>query len=367
MQDPFTWAFPLGRFFGIPVKVNVLFPLVAAGLILRAAFQKDVPSGSWIDAAMLMALLFVVVLLHEFGHCFGARAVDGDAQEVMMWPLGGLAFVDVPHTPRANFIATVAGPAVNVVICVVSGLLFCWMTNFQIRLPLNPIPAGPPLGWSPYRIDDAGTILLYKWDGSLPESGIVPMPTPLAWVVTARLFWVSWVTLLLNVVVPGFPLDGGRMFQCAVWWRTDYRRGTLAAVYAGFIAALVFGIVAILGNELLALCLALFIYVACRRQWVILEGGGEDSLLGYDFSQGYTSLERDQPPPRRRRPRPNFWQRWWQRRAQRKRQQQEQQKIAEERRMDQLLEKVQRDGLHSLTDEERRFLKRVSDKYKNRQ
>jgi hypothetical protein len=141
----------------------------------------------------------------------------------------------------------------------------------------------------------------------------------------------------------------------------------LAAVYAGFIAALVFGIVAILGNELLALCLALFIYVACRRQWVILEGGGEDSLLGYDFSQGYTSLERDQPPPRRRRPRPNFWQRWWQRRAQRKRQQQEQQKIAEERRMDQLLEKVQRDGLHSLTDEERRFLKRVSDKYKNRQ
>src|SRR5216684_262718 len=117
MQDPFSWAFPLGRFFGIPVKVNVLFPLVAAGLILRAAFQKDVEPGSWIDAAMLMALLFVVVLLHEFGHCFGARAVDGDAQEVMMWPLGGLAFVDVPHTPRANFIAVAAGPAVNLVIC----------------------------------------------------------------------------------------------------------------------------------------------------------------------------------------------------------------------------------------------------------
>jgi Zn-dependent protease len=367
MQDPFSWSFPLGRFFGIPVKVNVLFPIVAAGLILRAAFQKDVPAGSWIDATMLMALLFVVILLHEFGHCFGARAVDGDAQEVMMWPLGGLAFVDVPHTPRANFIATAAGPAVNVIICIVSGLLFCWMTNFQYRLPLNPIPAAPPLGWTPYRINDAGAILLYHWDGSTPQMDAATT-TPLAWVITARLFWVSWVTFLLNVLVPGFPLDGGRMFQCAVWWRTDYRRGTLAAVYAGFIAALVFGIVAILGNELLALCLALFIYVACRRQWMILEGGGEDSLLGYDFSQGYTSLERDQPPaPRRRRPRPNFWQRWWQRRAQRKQQRQQQQRIAEERRMDQLLEKVQRDGLHSLTDEERRFLKRVSDKYKNRQ
>jgi Zn-dependent protease len=211
MQDPFSWAFPLGRFFGVPVKVNVLFPLVAAGLILRAAFQKDVVPGSWIDAAMLMALLFVVVLLHEFGHCFGARAVDGDAQEVMMWPLGGLAFVDVPHTPRANFIATVAGPAVNVIICLLSGLLFCWMTDFHVRLPLNPLPA--PLGWNPYRINEAGEILLHRWDGTPLEAN------SLALIVTARLFWISWFTLLLNVLVPGFPLDGGRMFQCAVWWR----------------------------------------------------------------------------------------------------------------------------------------------------
>ena len=59
-------------------------------------------------------LLFGIILLHEFGHCFGARYVDGDAKEVLIWPLGGLAFVDVPHTPRALFIATAAGPAVNV-------------------------------------------------------------------------------------------------------------------------------------------------------------------------------------------------------------------------------------------------------------
>ena len=77
MQDPFSWAFPLGRFFGIPVRVHVVFPLVAVGLILRVAYQKEMPAGTWIDAAMLMALLFVIVLWHEFGHCFGARAVNG--------------------------------------------------------------------------------------------------------------------------------------------------------------------------------------------------------------------------------------------------------------------------------------------------
>lgn len=359
MQDPFSWALPLGRFFGIPVKVHVLFPVVAAGLILRMGYQENAIRGAWIDAAMLMALLFLVVLLHEFGHCFGARAVDGDAQEILMWPLGGLAFVDVPHTPRANFIATAAGPAVNVIVCLIFGLLFSWFTHFDVRLPLNPLPQ--PYGWNPYRYEESGLVKFTQWDGSEFET------THLGVIVTARMFWISWVLLLLNVVVPAFPLDGGRMFQCAVWWRTDYRRGTLAAVYAGFIAALVFGIFAILANELLAFCLAIMIFVACRVQWIILEGGGEDSLLGYDFSQGYTSLERDQPAPRKRRPRENLWQRWWRRRAQRKLQRQQEQREADERRMDQLLEKVQRDGLQSLTDEERRFLKRVSDKYRNRQ
>ena len=47
-------------------------------------------------------LLFGIILLHEFGHCFGARYVDGDAKEILIWPLGGLAYVDVPHTPRAQ-------------------------------------------------------------------------------------------------------------------------------------------------------------------------------------------------------------------------------------------------------------------------
>jgi len=360
MQDFLRWSLPLGRFFGIPVRVHWLFPFTAIGLVLQAGLQKDVIPGTWIDAVMLEALLFGVILLHEFGHCFGARAVDGDAQEVLMWPLGGLAFVDVPHTPRANFIATAAGPAVNVAICIVSGLLFSWVTHFEVRLPWNPIPGD--WGWYPYRIDEAGNIALFRWDGTrLAE-------TPLAIIILARLFWISWFLFLLNVLVPGFPLDGGRLFQCAVWWwQSDYRQGTILAVYAGFVSAIVFGIYGIAAKEVLSLCLALFIFYACQQQFMLLEHGGEDALLGYDFSQGYTSLERDQPTPRRRRRRPNFWQRWWQERARRKLQRQQEQRQAEERRMDQLLQKVQQQGLQSLSEEERRFLKRVSDKYRNRQ
>src|SRR5712692_4399243 len=125
MRDPFTWSVPLGHLFGITIRVHVLFPLVAVGLILREAFPREGVSlpGLWLEACMLMAVLFVSVLLHEFGHCFGARMVDGDAHEILLWPLGGLAAIEVPHTPRANFVTALAGPLVNVLFFVASGLV----------------------------------------------------------------------------------------------------------------------------------------------------------------------------------------------------------------------------------------------------
>ncbi len=116
----------------------------------------------------------------------------------------------------------------------------------------------------------------------------------------------------------------------------------------------------------MAVFLGLFMYVECRKQWLILEGGGEDSLFGYDFSQGYTSLERDEAPTAPPRRRKGWFQRWRERRAALKAQREEEIRVADERRLDELLEKVQREGMGALTDEERRFMKRVSDRYRKR-
>jgi hypothetical protein len=85
-------------------------------------------------------------------------------------------------------------------------------------------------------------------------------------------------------------------------------------------------------------------------------------MVGYDFSQGYTSLEREAPPRRR----PSFWQRWLQKRAAERLRRELAEREGEENRMDMLLEKVQREGLQALTDEERRFLTRVSARYRNK-
>jgi Zn-dependent protease len=362
MHDPFAWSFPLGRLFGITIRIHWLFPFIALGFILHAAFGKEngqrFPPGLWVDATILMFILFFSVLLHEFGHCFAARAVNGDAQEVLLWPLGGLANVDVPHRPRAHFLVAAGGPAVNAALAVGSAVLLLFVHQSALQPIWGPLPE-----YCPWRfLDSNGSplVALRTWSGM--EVTVSPYSTA-AWV--ARIFWVNYFLFLLNVVLVGFPLDGGRMLQSALWPSLGYRQATLAAVFAGFGVVCVVGLYALITREIMALCLALFIAFACQRQWVVLETGGEEGLFGYDFSQGYTSLERDQPaaPPVRR---VSWWRAWLQRRAERKRLREEAERVAEEGRLDELLDKVHRLGQASLTDEERRFMKRVSDRYKNR-
>jgi Zn-dependent protease len=363
MRDPFFWSIPLGRYFGITVRVHLLFPVVVLAMILRYALKHDPApiEGTWIDGVMLAGLLFVAVLLHEFGHCFAARWVDGDATEIMMWPLGGLASVDLPHQPRAHFLTAAAGPAVNLVLCLFCGLLLAFTVDPSFQPPWNPFVC--PFRGAPEKVQSLpdwtnSAIGLYTWGGDLKVvSGLWP-------IVLARFFWLNWVLFLLNVALICFPMDGGRMLQSALWPNLGYRQATLIVVYAGFVFTVVVGLLSIVYNEILVFCLAAFIYISCRTQLFILETGGEEGLFGYDFSQGYTSLERDQPHVTVRQT--SWWKRWRDRRAARKLQREMETREADERRLDELLEKVQRQGMNALTDEERRFMKRVSDRYRNR-
>src|SRR5258708_14985890 len=101
MQDLSALSLPVGRLFGITIRIHWLFPFIALGWVLHVAFYKPYADykpveGAWIDAIILIVILFFSVLLHEFGHCFAARSVGGDAQDVLLWPLGGLASVELP-------------------------------------------------------------------------------------------------------------------------------------------------------------------------------------------------------------------------------------------------------------------------------
>ncbi len=114
------------------------------------------------------------------------------------------------------------------------------------------------------------------------------------------------------------------------------------------------------------LVMAFAIEYMVRVEAHLLEEGGyfDDGVFGYDFSEGYTSLESGAAKVRPRRE--SALKRWRRRRSDLRRQRRMAREAAEERRMDEILEKIHREGRPALTEEENRFLVRVSTRYRNR-
>lgn len=393
MRDPFSWSLPLFRAFGIQVRIHIIYIILTLGLILRAYSQDP---HHWLDFVLIwVVMLFVIILLHEFGHCFAARRVNGDAEEILMWPLGGLAYCSVPHTARANLVTAVGGPMVNVWICLAATVaLFIAgflppMNIFQSRQLYQPelhhwktgTTALPGFGNLAYFADANSRKLIHSYqvlqldDGSLvamkdskairviePEE--VRYPTWVLW--TARLFWVSWMLLLFNLL-PAFPLDGGRILQCLIWGRTDdFKQATTIACYAGFATAFLFLLISFWLNETMLLALGIFILITCYQQLRMLEMGGyqEAGAFGYDFSKGYGAFGADEDRPRKKRE--GFIRRWVKAKRERRLRKEKEQQAADEIRLDELLEKISREGKDSLTSEERRFMQRMSDRKRDR-
>ena len=354
MRDVSSWAFPIGQLFNIRIRVHLILPLVAIGMIGREYMREGAHPGSWQDAAWLMLLMFVSILLHELGHCFAARSMDGEADEVLLWPLGGLAFCrSLPNNPLAHFVVAAGGPLVNLGLCIVSGLLLAFAFDKYYMPPFHPI-------WNPYRVSGTGPdIMLEIWNE--------PAMRTANWlaIFLARFFWTNWILFLFNMVLVGIPFDGGRILQAILWpWMGQYQ-ATRVAIHCGIAVMFLIGLASIVKGEPLLIILAIFVFVSCAQEMTALEMARDELLFGYDFSQGYTSLEQDEPPAPKE-TKQNFIQRWLAKRAEEKQQREQEEREAEVRRMDELLDKIQKFGMASLTDEEQRFLKRVADRYKNK-
>jgi Zn-dependent protease len=400
MRDPMSWALRVFTAFGIPVKLHLFFFLFTLGMFLRQVTEKGSPV-TVLDAFLItVVLLFGIVLLHEFGHCFAARFVGGEANEILIWPLGGLAMVEVPHAPKPHFIVAAGGPAVNVVICV---LCTMGLAAGGFLPNLNPL-ASPyraqmhnfqdgrsytsEYGLKLYKAGGAEAVetrhesleKMFRDSGAIRESDSIVFPPEAnakeaeaaapagveralapGWAVWLhRAFWMSWALFLFNLI-PAFPLDGGQMLQAFIWGRSDYRRGTTVACYSGFIVAVLFLIVSIWKNEAIFMGLAMFmLYMASVK---LMELDRDEGPFGYDFSAGYTSLEKDdEPAPKPKQPGPIA--RWRQARKARKDQAAAEQKALDSERMEMLLEKISVSGKASLTSEELRFLEQFSSKYR---
>src|SRR6266404_4938635 len=102
----------LFRFAGIDLFLHWSWFLVAFyGISTRA---KSYSSLVW--PVLDYLTLFAIVLLHEFGHALACRQVGGKANQIVLWPLGGVAYVDPPPRPGATLWSIAAGPLVNVIL-----------------------------------------------------------------------------------------------------------------------------------------------------------------------------------------------------------------------------------------------------------
>lgn len=312
-ENPMQWAVTVGRVAGIRVRIHVIFIIYAVAQLLFAGISRDTIGLSF--TAIAIAWLFVIVLLHEFGHCFACRWVGGEADDILMWPLGGLASVMPPDTPRANFVTTAGGPAVNVILLVPLAVLM-YVFGMGDRLIFNPLEFSSVfhnLTW--------GQTALF-----------------LAYVVNLAI-------LLFNVILPIFPLDGGRMLYAGLWSKLGKRKAMDISLTIGFVGSIALGVFGLVANQTLLLGVAVFAGITCFLERRTLRAA--DELTSPWAESAMWREGDDEPEPKG---------------PSKKELKERAREEAEKEDLDRVLEKIAKTGMDSLTKSERKTLESATKK-----
>jgi Zn-dependent protease/CBS domain-containing protein len=193
-MDGMKHTIPLGRVFGIPVDVDYSWFLIFGLLTWMLAvgyFPQRFPQWTtgtyWILGAVSAVLLFVCVLLHELGHSLVAMHYEISVGRITLFIFGGVSMITAePPSAGAEFWIAIAGPLVSFALAAI-----CWEVHFLF-------PGGTP-----------------------------------AWALLQYLALLNGILGLFNLV-PGFPLDGGRVMRAIVWGATkSFQRATSIAANTG--------------------------------------------------------------------------------------------------------------------------------------
>jgi Zn-dependent protease/CBS domain-containing protein len=216
------WSIPIGTVKGTVIRVHFTFLLflVWIGVAHYAQGGRDAA----LQGVIFILLLFLCVLLHEFGHVLAARRYGVQTPDIPLLPIGGVARLErIPEEPSQELIVALAGPAVNLVIAAVLFLLL-----------------GGVLPQESMEVQNSGVSLL------------------------ARLASVNIFLAVFNLI-PAFPMDGGRVLRAVLAYRLGYSRGTQIAATVGQVVAFGLGLLGLMGNPLL-IFIAVFVYLGAASE-----------------------------------------------------------------------------------------------------
>jgi stage IV sporulation protein FB len=219
-----SWSFKVAKILGIDVRIHVTFLLLLSWIGLVYYRTAGLPAA--VSGIVFICLVFLCVLLHEFGHALAARRYGIRTPDITLLPIGGVARLErMPEKPVQEFVVAIAGPLVNVVIAAILMLFFGIPDKFP----------------NPLTIQHAGVSLAEK------------------------LLAVN-VGLVLFNLLPAFPMDGGRILRALLALRQPYARATQIAAGVGQMMAFVFGFIGLTQGQPMLVLVAVFVFFGAQSE-----------------------------------------------------------------------------------------------------
>jgi Zn-dependent protease/predicted transcriptional regulator len=213
------WSFRIATVAGIPVRVHFTFMLFITWIWLMGR----VLGGGLL--VLFVLLLFLCVILHEFGHALVAQRYGIETKDITIYPIGGVAMLQGRPKPKEELWIALAGPAVNVVIALILGAYLLVTRGHLPWIQLNFLRL------------------------SLIEA-----------------VFVANVILPLFNMIPAFPMDGGRVLRAALARRMPEARATQIAGSIGQGLAILMGFAGLLTFNILLMLVAFFVFLGAGQE-----------------------------------------------------------------------------------------------------
>ena len=218
------WSWKIGQVSGIDIYMHSTF-LILLSWVGLSYYLKRHSTTDALGGVLFIVALFGLVILHELGHALAAKRYGIRTRDITLLPIGGMARLErMPEDPRQELVVALAGPAVNLVLAGLLGVIL-WPAAGLAELSNVALVGGHFL---------------------------------------AKLLWVNIALAVFNLI-PAFPMDGGRVLRALLALRMDYLQATHIAASIGQGLALLLGFVGLFYNPFLVF-IALFVWMGAAQE-----------------------------------------------------------------------------------------------------